>query len=265
MDRKQYTEANRKAWNEVNPKHQKSKQEKGKFARFKNKGYSKLDDTITNLLHSIGINGKDVAQVCCNDGEETISLKNIGAASATGFDISDEAITSAKELARIAGVPCEFVQSDIYEIPEQYYSKYDLVYISVGSLMWFPDMNAFFEVIANLLKKDGVVVIYDMHPLSLMLDNEDKQNPYKIKYSYFIDEPRVFHDGLDYVGNEKYEASPIYNFDPTLSQIFNGMITNKLALQQFEEYEHDMSAIFDHLNNHELRIPLSMSIIGKKN
>ncbi|MFD1739041.1 class I SAM-dependent methyltransferase [Bacillus salitolerans] len=265
MNRKDYTEANRKAWNEVNAKHQNAKQEKGKFEKFSQKGYSKLDDTITDILHSLHIMGKDVAQVCCNDGEETISLKNLGASSVTGFDISDEAILSAKELAKLANVECEFVQKDIYEIPDTYNDRFDIVYISVGSLMWFPDINGFFNVIARLLRKNGYVVIYDMHPFILMLDNNEKQHPYEIKYSYFIEEPRMFEDGLDYVGKEKYEASPIYNFDPTLAQIFTGMLQNQLSLILFEEYKHDMSALFEHLNNKELKVPMSMCIVGEKN
>ncbi|MBB6452255.1 SAM-dependent methyltransferase [Salirhabdus euzebyi] len=265
MDRKQYTEANRKAWNEVNAKHQKSKVEQGKLEKFKQKGYSKLDKTITQTLNAVGIVGKDVAQVCCNDGEETISLKNMGANSVTGFDIADEAIKSARELSQFSGVDCEFVQTDIYDIPEQFFSSFDLVYISVGSLMWFPSMDDFFQVVARLLRKDGIVIIYEVHPFSLMLDNEDKQNPFELKLSYFIDEPRIYNDGLDYIENEKYQGAPIYNFDPTLSQIINGMIKNGFKIEKLDEYPHDMSALFEHLNNKEIRIPLSMSIVAKKN
>lgn len=265
MNRKDYTESNRKAWNEVNSKHQKAKQERGKFEKFNQEGYSTLDERITEVLHAVGIKGKAVAQVCCNDGEETISLKNLGAKSATGFDLSDEAIKSAKELSQRSGVSCEFVQTDIYEIPEHYYSSFDLVYISVGSLMWFPDIPTFFKVVSNLLKMDGTAIIYDIHPFSLMLDENNKQHPYEIKYSYFIDEPKVFTDGLDYVGSSEYEASPIYNFDPTFSQILNGLIQNRLTIDHVEEFPHDMTAIFEHLDNKELKIPLSMLIVAKKN
>ena len=146
MDIKKYTEANRVAWNEVTPYHQKAKE--GKFFRaFLEPGYSCLDKLITSKLNECGVQGKDVAQLGCNDGREILSLKNMGAKKTVGFDISDSFIEEGRKLAEMAKLTCEFVRTDIYEIPEDYNDSFDLIYISIGFLPWLPDLERFFKIL----------------------------------------------------------------------------------------------------------------------
>lgn len=260
MNFKKYTEANRKAWNQVGPIHEDIKKEAKKA--FLEPGYSCLDETVAKALREAGIEGKDVAQVCCNDGVETLSLKNLGAASCTGFDISDEAIQAAERLAEQSGIACEFVRTDIYEIPEKYNTKFDIVYISVGALVWFPDLKGFFDVVSRLLREGGALIVYEMHPVLNMMDEE--ADDFRIKHSYFIDGPRVYDDGLTYLGNDNYDSSPTYNFDPTLSQMINATISAGLNLRRFDEFDHDQSALFEHLEDSNIKIPMSYLLIAKK-
>ncbi|HET7615366.1 MAG TPA: class I SAM-dependent methyltransferase [Bacillales bacterium] len=251
MDIKKYTEANRKAWNEVAPKHEAIKKEAKK--QFLEPGFSCLDETVTRKLQEIGLKGKNIAQLCCNDGVETLSLKNLGAASVTGFDISDGAIASAKKLASESGISSEFVRTDIYDIPAEYDDRFDLVYISAGALIWFPDLSRFFETAARLLRQNGQMLIYEMHPFLNVIDEDADE--LRIKHSYFTDEPVAYNDGLTYLGNEQYEASTAYNFDPTIADIVNAIVTNPFHLKRFEEYPHDLSAMFEHLEG--TKIPMS--------
>ncbi len=265
MNAKDYAEANRKAWNQVNYKHQAKKEETGKYRKFEQAGYSTLDHLITEKLLSYGLRGKDVAHVCCNDGEETLSLKNLGARKVVGFDISDNAIESARLLSKRSNIEGDFIQTDIYDISKEYNNSFDMVYISVGSLIWFPDILRFFRVINRILKINGHVLIYDIHPFLLLLDEDNKDKPYELRYSYFKNEPLVSNGGLDYLGKEKYESVlPTYNFDPTFSQIVMGLIKNKISLQQLEEYNHDISSLFGHLNSKEIQIPKSFFLSGEK-
>ncbi|HEU5138449.1 MAG TPA: class I SAM-dependent methyltransferase [Bacillales bacterium] len=259
MDYKKYTEANRKAWNEVAPKHEEIKREAKK--QFLEPGFSCLDETVTEKLQKIGLEGKNVAQVCCNDGVETLSLKNLGAASVTGFDISDAAIKSGRQLAAEAGMDCEFVRTDIYEVPDEYDGRYDLAYISVGALSWFPDLRLFFQVVRRLLKPEGELLIYEMHPFLNMLDEEN--HTFSIKYSYFIDEPWVYDDGITYMGNDSYESSPTYNFDYKISDIFAGLLQNDFRIKAFEEFPHDLSPMFEHLEGRKIEVPMSMMIVAR--
>ncbi|WZX99966.1 class I SAM-dependent methyltransferase [Bacillus sp. FSL W7-1360] len=262
MKKKDYIQANRKSWNEVAAVHHEAKKKiKEKFFV---SGYACLDELVTRHLESVGLKGKRVAQLCCNDGLETLSIKNLGASSCVGFDISDHAIEQAKQLAADTGITCDFVQTDICEIPERYDHQFDLIYISSGSLIWFPDLQEFFQVVNRLLARNGKVLIYDIHPLLFMLDEKDRDNPLQLKYSYFIEEPRVYDDGLDYVSNTAYESAPHYVFDPTLSQVISAVIANKLQLEKFEEFPHDISALFPHLAEQPVNVPASYILIAEK-
>lgn len=264
---KKYTEANRLAWNEVTPIHQKARKInlKKEFAR---RGFSVLDEYATAKLAEIGLAGKRVAQICCNNGRETLSLINIGAKSAIGFDISDEAIKEARELADIAGLDCEFVRTDVYDIGEEYYSTFDLAFITIGALPWMPDLNRFFEVVAGILKDNGYLVIYEQHPFGYMLamegdDDYDPDNPLKIVHSYFREEPWINNTGIDYIGKSKYKAETSYDFTVTLTKIINAVAENGIMIKEFTEYNHDISTDFENLKE-ESRIPKSYMLIGKK-
>ncbi|MDN4524088.1 class I SAM-dependent methyltransferase [Fictibacillus fluitans] len=255
MDLKDYTEANRRSWNEVAKLHHAAKEEHKK--KFQLEGYSVLDALVTGKLKQYDIEGKEIAHLCCNDGMETLSLANLGTAACTGFDISDRAIEEAQRLADATGIRCEFVRTDVYDIPIEYDGQFDLVYMSAGSLIWFPDLTLLFQKVKRLLRGKGVLFIYDIHPVLFMLDEKDKKHPLSIRYSYFLNEPRKYTEGLDYINNVTYESEPYYVFDPTLSEIITAVIKSGLQLQQFEEFDHDISALYEHLDHEEIRLPKS--------
>lgn len=119
---------------------------------FAQPGYSCLDGKITEKLREWRVAGKDVGQLGSNNGRELISLENLGAARAVGFDISDAAVDEVRSLARHAGVETEFVRTDIYEIPKKYNNRFDLLYISIGILPWMPNLSGLFQVAARILR-----------------------------------------------------------------------------------------------------------------
>ncbi|MCR8843794.1 class I SAM-dependent methyltransferase [Paenibacillus sp. SC116] len=266
MDIKSYTESNREAWNEVNPIHQEHNPVNLKEV-FLEKGYSTLDTPITEVFQRLGLEGKQVAQVCCNNGREVLSLVNLGAISGTGFDISDHAIKEAQELAEISGLPCKFIRTDVYDIDlNEHNSKYDLIYISIGAITWLPDLPKFFNIVSNMLKHDGNLVIYEMHPLLNMLPLEDEpefEHALKIAHSYFKSDPWVSNGGIDYVGHTTYEAKTNYSFSHTLASIFNAIIQSGIHITQYEENKYDISCTFAHVEK-EQKLPMSFILIGTK-
>ncbi len=269
-DIKKYTDANREAWNEATLKHQQARAEKNKNLKeeFSQKGYSSLDKYETAKLKEIGLTGKRVAQVCCNNGQETLSLVNLGAESAVGFDISDEAIKEARELAKISNLNCEFVRTDIYDIGEEYYDSFDLIYITIGAMGWMPDLNRYFSVVSKMLRTDGYLVIYEHHPFCYMLatnreDGFEPDDPLKIIYSYFRTEPWVGNDGIDYIGGTKYESKTSYDFTHTLTAVINSIAGNGIRIKEFTEYSHDISLGFTE-HEKEGKVPLSYILVGVK-
>ena len=259
--------ANRTAWNRATDAHQASRGDslKKKFAQ---PGFSVLDDIESGKLREFGIDGKRVAQLCCNNGQETISLLTLGASEAIGFDICDKAIAEARELTVIANANCQFVQTSVYNIGTEYHNSFDIVYITIGALAWLPDLRAFFQIVSDLLVSGGQLIIYEQHPfLYLFPDASEKEfdpdDPARVSYSYFRTEPWVNDDGIDYVGNTVYEAEPSYSFTQKLSDILNAIIASGIALVELNEYGHDISTTFGALAKVG-RVPMCYLLTGRK-
>src|SRR3546814_17424921 len=75
--------ANRESWNEAAARHRAHAQYAALLAGFATPGFSVLDDTLTARLLGLGLAGKAVAQLCCNNARELLSVKNLGAASSS--------------------------------------------------------------------------------------------------------------------------------------------------------------------------------------
>ncbi|MBN1179294.1 MAG: class I SAM-dependent methyltransferase [Anaerolineae bacterium] len=263
---KEYTEANRDAWNEVMPRHQQAAKEKWDAA-FSQPGFVALRDEELALLKNIGVAGKAVAHLCCNNGIELLSLKNLGAGECVGFDISDLAIQEAQERANRCHIDCRYVRSDVYEIGPEYEHRFDLVYLTAGTLGWLPDLPLFFAKVAALLRENGQVFIYEMHPFSEMLPFDDAEEDVglRIVAPYFTTEPDVEYGDLDYVGKTAYPSTkPLYWFVHTLSDILMALIENRLSIEHVSEYETDISSVHRRIEQFRAGIPLSFALVGRK-
>jgi 2-polyprenyl-3-methyl-5-hydroxy-6-metoxy-1,4-benzoquinol methylase len=263
---KKFTEANRKAWNEVMPRHQKAAKEKWDHA-FMQSGYVCLDEVEIKLLKEMGIKGKDVTHLCCNNGVELLSLKNMGANNCVGFDISDEAIREAAARAELSNIDCQFIRSDVYDIEDEYKNLFDVIYFSAGGLGWLPDLRFIFAKASELLRSTGWVFIHEIHPFSEMLpfDDDEGENHLRIIEPYFKEEPYVDYGNLDYVGQTTYTSKiPQYWFVHTLSDIMMSLIDNQILIYHFTEYGKDISAGHQRIEQSNAGIPLSYILIGRK-
>ena len=266
MDYRNIIESNREAWNQALEYHQKARKQSLQIG-FENPDYSTLnrecDDVLIEKLGAIDFSNKVISQMPCNNGRELLSLMRLGASEAIGFDISDTAILEAEQLAKIANLNARFVRTNILEIDKRYDNYFDFIYISEGSLQWFPDLDKFFSVVRRLLKKDGNILIFEMHPFAYFFENgfdSEKQNFDSIT-SYFEKGPYSYKDGLDYVGGVQYEAKTCYWFMHKMSDIIKAIVNNGIRISDFDEYNFEMA------NNTEIKIfdklPLSYIISGK--
>lgn len=267
MNLKDITEDNRKAWNDATARHQAARTIDYK-AEFAWPGYSTLDETLTAKLNEIGLTGKSVAQLCCNNGRELLSMLNLGASSGAGFDISDSAIAEANEYAKIAGSNAEFVRTDIYDIGREHHDRYDLALFTIGGLCWLPDLQRVFEIVAAMLRPNGDLLIYDQHPFVYMMATDDDpewdpNEPSRPAISYFRTEPWVSTDGIDYVGKTKYKSSPGRSFTQKLSDTINAITDQGLIIRELHEYPHDIGGLFPHLEGSRL-LPLSYLLWARK-
>ena len=262
-----YVEKNREAWNQVAPIHRQQRKTNLQKA-VQSFSFCAISDIEKALFEKIGLSGKHIAQFCCNNGQELISLAKLGAALGVGFDIADEVIKEAQELSRLAQVNCQFVRTDIMDIPERYFKQFDIVYMTAGTLTWIEDLQRFFSIANQLTKEGGYLVIYEIHPfldmISLPDDDEyDPQHELQITYSCFKSDPYIDENGLDYIGGTQYEARTTYSFPHNFSAILRSIVTNSFAILDVKEYSHDISGEFKFLEKYQ-RLPMSYTVVARK-
>jgi len=264
MKLKEYTEKNRLAWNAAMPYHQKVKKTEWDTF-FRQPGYIIQQEPELTKLIEVGIAGKAVIHLCCNNGRELMSLKNMGADYCLGVDISDEAIAEAIQRAQDCNIEVDYLRSDVYDITSKFDGKFDLVYMTIGGLCWLPDLNGFFAIVSRLLKPQGIFFIYDSHPFSIMLPWEKSEDSrIEIAHPYFETEACEYEESLDYYGWVDYKAPVHYEFTHTISDIVMGLLENNINIIFFGEYEKDISCGFEWLEPLNLKIPLSYILIGNK-
>lgn len=259
-------ESNRKAWNQAILYHKKNR----KFDLVELINKNKILDSIElSMLDMFDLSHKSVCQLCCNNGRELISINKIyNTSHCAGFDISDEAIKDAKKLNDIFDTKIDFVRCNVFDIDNSYYNKFDYIYITVGSLNWIENLKNFFEIANKLLKETGVLLIYELYPItkifpSLNDSNFLKGNGVEIKYDYFDRSIDKYFNGIDYVGKTQYESSEICEYKHTLSDIINSIINNHFKIIKFDEYKEDISSVYEHLEKLN-KLPLSYTLIAKK-
>lgn len=259
---KEITEANRVAWNAIAPIHRRAAGDELR-ARFAVPGASSLDAVARAALERVGVRGQRVAQLCCNNGQELLSILNLGAASGVGFDISEVVIEEARELAAVAKLACHFEACDVYDIPARYDGSFDRVFISVGALGWMPELSAFFAVVGRLLSPGGRLLIYEMHPILDMYEpNKSGAQPPCV--SYFRREPFVEEVGLDYVSKTSVKAPPQHWFHHTLGAVVGGVLAAGLTLTSLEELPHDISNLYGDLEGIEAQPPMSYLLTAER-
>ena len=265
-DLKRYTEANRAAWNEVMPLHQRAAKEKWNES-FSQPGFVALPEAQIEMWQKVGIEGKSVVQLCCNNGVDLMSVKNMGAKECVGFDISDVAINEANERSERTQIDCRFIRSNVYEIGDEFSNRFDVAYMSAGGLGWLPDLPLFFEMVAGLMVNDGVVFLREVHPITDVLPLADSDDPELLVFAepYFKAEPYEEYGGLDYVGNsEHYSTLPQYWFVHTMSTIVMSLIDNGIAIEYFSESPTAISPNHRYIEEAGASIPLSYFLIGRK-
>lgn len=264
-DIKRYTSANREAWNEVIPIHKPHRIEKD-LIDFRDPNHLTLMKREIESLRSIGVSGKRVAHLSCNNGRELISVLRMGAESGVGFDISVEAIREAEMLIGLTGANARFVCTDVYDIGNEYSGRFDLAMITIGCMSWLPDIKRFYQITAGLLKPGGFLLISEEHPFvhTLSYEREERDSHFQIVSPYFTNgEALTFNDGIDYYGRSTYDAKTTYEFHHTLSDILNAIIGAGMNVTRFEEYPEDISNMQSHHSSKNM-IPLSMIIVARK-
>jgi SAM-dependent methyltransferase len=273
--RDDYVAANRAAWDASAPHHEAGAEFAGLLGGFREPGFSCLDAVLTERLLALGVAGKAVAQICCNNGREILSVKNLGAARCVGFDQSAAFLGQARRLAAAGpvgdpggapggGIACEFVAGDAYAIPAAYDEAFDVVLITIGVFGWMPDLGGFFDVIHRLLKPGGALLVYEQHPIMQMLE-PGAADPHKPVNSYFKAGPFEDTGAIVYDGTKDLPGKPQYWFVHTLGDLMTAALDRGLAVEHFREYPHNISsAEFDVYDGQSAQLPQCYILVARK-
>lgn len=128
------------------------------------------------------LTGRELVHLQCHLGTDTICLARAGATVA-GLDFSSEAISQARQLVQAAGVSVDYVQANVLDAVEAFGDRrFDLVYTGKGSLVWLPDLDAWANVVAELLRPGGELYLVEFHPLVAALGDDAKVTNLRIRY-----------------------------------------------------------------------------------
>lgn len=262
-----YITDNKAAWEEAFEHRRPDWGEKNHVRLMQEESLSFFEPDVREILSQIDFSDKTVAQFCCNNGRELLSLVKSGAKSGFGFDIAENIIEQARRTAAQASIDnCTFVACDILEIPQEYHNRFDFALFTLGAITWFEDLTLLFESVAKCMKDEGLLLINDFHPFFNMLalptdDCFDSENLNKLAFSYFKKEPWIETSGMDYM-TDVYESKPFVSFSHTLSAIINALLANHVMVTRLDEYDYDigLTDIYDHRG-----LPLSFTLVAKKN
>lgn len=261
-----YIEANKAAWEEAFDNRHPNWGEDNHL-RLSGGHFEFFNDDMKNELEEMDFRGKAVAQFCCNNGRELLSLVSSGGAShGVGFDIAENILGQARETAKKANISnCEFVNCNILNIPESYDRQFDVILFTIGAITWFQELDSLFQRVSRCLKDNGLLLINDKHPFEDMLlfpgeDGFDKDSLDRLTFSYFRKEPWIENNGMGYMSVE-YPSKTFTSFSHTMSDIINALSVNGMKTIKLNEYDYDISGV----NVYDRRgIPLSYILIAEK-
>jgi ubiquinone/menaquinone biosynthesis C-methylase UbiE len=259
MDRSSVSAANREAWNVSADHHRHAPEWELLKARINDPAFSCLDQIATDVLSNIGVMGRAVAHVCCNNGAELISIKKLGAGECVGFDISAAFLAQARELAAMAATDVGFVESDAADLPAAYHHRFDVVVITIGTLGWFPTLDRFFASVKNLLIPGGTLFIYEMHPVLEMFE-PGTADITKVAHDYFRTEPYPIADAITYDGSRHGGSIAYWHFHP-LADIITQLLGLGFSLRLFQEYAHNIAEV-DWQPFEGTGIPMSYALVA---
>jgi SAM-dependent methyltransferase len=148
------TERNRRAWDEIH--RQRAEAAAGELG---------IPEAVRERLPEVA--GKHVLHLQCGTGEATAELASLGAL-VTAVDSSAEALETARQRAPNV----VFMQGDLHALPlELHRHRFDLVFTGGGVLTRLNDLDAWASGIASALKPDGLLLLYDDHPVAGCVDH----------------------------------------------------------------------------------------------
>jgi SAM-dependent methyltransferase len=218
------------------------------------------------------VDGKSLVHLQCHFGMDTLRWARAGAV-VTGVDFSPAAIDMATSLANQTGLfeRASFVCANIYDAPRALSGqRFDIVYVSLGSLCWLPDVAAWGGVVADLLAPEGRLYLHDVHPFTSCFDDDGE----RVIASYFeeFDSPLSYDSAFTYTDGDRLSATRTYEWNHSIGEIITALTARGLVLDLLSEHDWTLFHQFPWLvetasglvrvPEDRPRIPLSFTILA---
>jgi len=226
-------------------------------------------------LEELGdVKDKKLLHLQCHFGLDTLSWARLGA-QVTGVDFSGEAIDLARNLAILTKLNANFIQANIYDLPNILEEKFDIVFTSYGVLCWLPDIKQWAKIISHFLKKGGTFYIAEFHPFIQTFDY-DYVHDFKLRHDYFYKQEPIQYETEDPNNRPGREIIvwKSYEWIHGIGSIITALIEAGLDIQFMHEFNkapfprfHFLTESKDgywYYNNPEYQLPLVYSIKATK-
>ncbi|MEM6666523.1 MAG: class I SAM-dependent methyltransferase, partial [Pseudomonadota bacterium] len=170
---------------------------------------------------------------------------------------------------RRSGVPGTFVEGNVYDARSLITGDFDMVFVTWGAIYWLPDIAAWANVVASMLRTGGHLYLLEGHPAGLMLEQvDDRLEP---TYPYFQGKaPLEFDEPDGYTGDDHvFQNTRTYSWVHPLSAIVTGLLDAGLRIDMFHEHDRlvwklfpmmDRRGEFEHLPDDAPSLPLAFSL-----
>lgn len=218
---------------------------------------------ISSLYSKFGnVEGKKIMNLMGSNGTKAVSLALLGA-DVTVVDFSEGNKRYAMNLAHEAGVKIEYILSDVLKLTEEQLSgDYDIVFAEMGILHYFTDLKPFMDIIYKLLKKDGIFVIRDFHPVSTKLitsrGSTAKVRKYKVSGDYFDTSLKEKEVSYSKYSSDDYNTQKVSLRMWNLGEIVTSIANVGLVIKSLDEEPNLSSDVFDK------GIPKTFTVVAKK-
>ena len=259
-----YTQSNKAAWEEAYDNRYEGWDD-DLARRLQTETLPYLNTQLKEAVLAMDWKGKVIAQFCCNNGREILSIMRLGASAGIGFDIAENMIAKARETARKTGIPCTFTACNILDIGAKYNGKFDCVFLTIGAITWFQELVPLFQVANRCLKPGGILLINDFHPFINMLplpgeETFDPQALNRVAYSYFRTEPWLENNSGGYMTSHQNRKT-FTSFSHTMGNIIQSVMDAGMQLTSLREFDVDIG-ITDVYNGKGF--PLSCILTARK-
>ncbi|MEJ8306187.1 class I SAM-dependent methyltransferase [Saccharibacillus sacchari] len=204
--------------------------------------------------------GQRIMNLMGSNGSKAVALALLGASVAV-VDFSPGNQRYALELAEAAGVPLDYVVSDVLKLDMTTLAgTFDIVFAEMGILHYFTDLTPFLNVVQTLLAPGGRFVLRDFHPVSTKLISSRgttaKIRKHKVDGDYF--DTSLEEQEASFAKYAEGESPKVWLRKWNLGEIVTAVAQNSLSISRLDEEPNLSGDSFDK------GIPKTFTLIAHK-